>query len=224
MKYYLPKGLTYELISEDYPIESLLTLKQSLSAAIQSEQDWSLLDESIAAGPTIRWVEYSHGNVGGGKIWALATIQALHPGKPSPFEQALNAMCQDGCIFYRGSGDSTSLSYIEGNFDSEWKKPHRQALVVLAGGDAVGIPVWFELTDPTEVCPFSTEGETWETWGTFEESHKPIKKGSKWYRSNLVGATGDPLSASAWTMLYLGSQLTVISEEDFRNIPNDELP
>lgn len=202
-KYYLPKGLTYNLIAPDYPAEALEPLKAALQQAISFEPDWA---PGQAAGPVIRWFEYSHGNVGAGKAWALTQAQALAPGKPSPFFEALDNAIQDGAVLVRGGGEPTSLAYIDGAIDAEWQEPSRQALVVLAGGDVEGVPVWLVIDDIEAECPFSTDDpkETWETWGTFGDSHVPQQHGDKWYRSSCVGAQGNPMKASEWIAIYNG--------------------
>lgn len=79
----------------------------------------------------------------------------------------------------------------------------------ISAGDIEGLPVWFELTDIETPCPFAPapveneEPETWETWGTYGDSHKPVKLGTKWYRSNAVGASGALLNASEWVNMGL---------------------
>ena len=74
------------------------------------------------------------------------------------------------------------------------------ALIVAFGGDVEGLPVFFEIDDVEAECPFSTANpkETWKTWGTFGESHKPTNIGEKWYRSSDVGASGQKMDASQW--------------------------
>lgn len=207
MKYYLPKGLTYNLISPDYPAEALANLKGVIQMGISGEPDWGV--DSVA-GPLIRWFEYSHGNVGAGKAWALEQAGKLGPGRPSPFFEALDNALQDGATLVRGSGESTSLAYVEGNIDDEWKEPSRMLLVVLAGGDVEGCNVFFELDDLSSEVPESFPERTyletvhtWETWGVHGESHKPIEINGKYYRTSCVGASGEPLKASYWVSYYM---------------------
>jgi hypothetical protein len=81
------------------------------------------------------------------------------------------------------------------------------ALVTAVGGDVEGLPVFFELsTDPaTTLCPFSSTGEMWSTWGTFGASHVPQQIGTKWYRSSAVGASGALMYASLWATVSPGN-------------------
>lgn len=220
MKYYLPKGLTYNLISPDYPVADLAELKAAIQLGISMEQDWGV---DTVAGPLTRWFEYSHGNIGGGKAWALEQAAKLGPGRPSPFFEALDNALQDGATLVRGSGNSTSLAYVEGQIDAEWKEPSRILLVLLAGGNVEGCEVFFELDDLDVPVPESfpgAEDETWETWGVAGESHKPVKIGDKWYRSSLYGQPGDPMSADKFvSLIYPGqSGIKVISIQDFVKI------
>lgn len=214
MKYYLPKALLYNLISPDYPAAALANLKAALLSGIASEADWG---PNQVAGPIIRWTEYSHGNIGAGKAWATTQIEQLGPGKPSPFFEAMDNASQDGCVLVRGSGDSTSLGYIEGQMDIEWQEPSRQVLVVLAGGDVVGVPVWFEFNDPDAICPLGDGVETWRQWKQGAANSEPSLKGEKWYRSSCDYSSstnsGEPLSASQWVPKYLTGEVTVISAQ-----------
>ncbi len=94
------------------------------------------------------------------------------------------------------------------------------SLIVALGGDVIDLPVFFELTtDPeTTDCPFSTTSppEKWSTWGTFGESHKPVKLGNKWYRSNNVGASGQPMAASQWIPVTRNYTLTLPEYQDIQ--------
>lgn len=95
------------------------------------------------------------------------------------------------------------------------------SLIVMFGGDIEGLPVFFELNDITAKCPFSPAGpeqETWETWGTYEDSHKPVKYGEKWYRTNNVGESGAALDASSWVPLKAVNQLSVITKKEYEAI------
>lgn len=95
-------------------------------------------------------------------------------------------------------------------------------LVVAIGGDVEGLPFWFELADIAVECPLSTTTpkETWEVWGTVGESHKPVKYGTKWYRSNAVGMSGAMLNASQVTAI----RQLVISQERFLAIQKENTP
>lgn len=220
-RYYLPKALTYNLISPDYPAEALATLKAALIGGINAESDWS---DTEAAGPLIRWFEYSHGNVGAGKAWALTQANALKPGKPSPFFEALDNATQDGAQLVRGLGASTDLAYVDGNIDPEWQEPGRQALVVLAGGDVHGVTVWFEFDDPTAICPLGNGTEHWDEWMEGSANSEPVQVGEKWYRSsNNYDNGGIPLTASQWVMYYLGGGV-VLSTAAYLAIVGENQP
>jgi len=108
-------------------------------------------------------------------------------------------------------------------------------LLLSKGADVLGYPVFFEIDDVTALCPFSpddavdAEGdpipqETWETWGVVGESHKPRLIDGKWYRSNNVGASGEPLDASKWAS-WIGSPpagITVLSVDDYKALADSQ--
>jgi hypothetical protein len=82
--------------------------------------------------------------------------------------------------------------------NTAYLSPEYAEVIIAFGGDIEGMPVFFELDDITQPCPFSDSNETWETWGVFGESHKPVQLGDKWYRSSNVGESGTVLLASQW--------------------------
>ncbi len=201
MKYTLPRGLSYNLIDPTYPAIKLAKLNALLQAAVSSEPDWG---QNQAAGPTIRWLEYSHGNVGAGKAWALSQLP-LVPGKPSPFFEALDNASQDGAELIRGSGNSESMAYLIGDMDEEWSLATRQMLVVAALGDIEDLTMYFEISDVQQEVPENFPDRmngnnihTWETWGGVEFGHGPVEIDNKWYRTSNVGQSGTPLKASIW--------------------------
>lgn len=91
------------------------------------------------------------------------------------------------------------------------------SLIVMFGGDIEGLPVWFEFDDPDSDCPFSTETpkESWNEWGVFGDSHKPVELGSKWYRSSAVGQSGQLLDASVWVPLRAAGGLVVKTKAEY---------
>lgn len=91
-------------------------------------------------------------------------------------------------------------------------------------GDVEGLPVWFELSDPTAICPLGDGVETWNEWGIFGDSHKPTQYGDKWYRSNAVGQSGQLLDASAWTTLRAAGALTVKTKAEYLAIVAENAP
>jgi hypothetical protein len=102
------------------------------------------------------------------------------------------------------------------------------------GGEVEGYKVFFSIDDITRICPFSPAGqtdpdgnpiprETWETWGTAGTRHAPVLIDGTYYRSNSVGASGEPLAASEW---YTGWDtpppgLGIISVSEFQQIVDD---
>lgn len=93
--------------------------------------------------------------------------------------------------------------------------PDYCSVICAFGGDVEALPVWFEIDGLETVCPFGDGEETWEAWGTFEESHKPVQIGDKWYRSNAVGTSGQLLDASTWVPLRSAGQLVVKTKAEF---------
>lgn len=231
MKYILPKALTYNLISPDYPASALDNLNAALLAGMNAEQDWGV---GQAAGPLIRWFEYSHGNVGGGKAWALSQLP-LVPGRPSPFFEALDNSTQDGAVLVRGSGVSGSMAYAEGQVDAEWREPSRMILVVLAGGDVEDVCVYFQIDDPNADVPVTLPNRTyqdannqtiaykWNEWGVVGESHKPKQVGEHWYKPSTMYQSGVPLKATDW-IAYAMAGGVVISEKAYNKVVADNAP
>ena len=105
------------------------------------------------------------------------------------------------------------------------------------GIEIEGYEVWFELSDITLPCPFADQNpvdddgnpvpiKTWEQWGTGPNNgHAPVEISGKWYRSNLRGASGEPLKASLWAQ-YITTPadgiVQVMSVEDFVAIPRPD--
>lgn len=215
MKYFLPKALSYNLISPDYPPAALDQLSSLLGAIMSAEPDWA---PGQAAGPVIRWFEYSHGNVGAGQAWALSMLP-LVPGRPSPFYEALDNANQDGVTLTRGTGGPTSLAVVEGEVDAEWQEPGRQLLVTVAGGYTEGATVYFPLADLDAEVPASfpnrmkqtgtiespsEEPYTWLEWGIAANgSHAPVLIDGVYYRSSCYGESGEPLLSTHWVPYLL---------------------
>lgn len=68
--------------------------------------------------------------------------------------------------------------------------------ILAVGGDIEGFPLFIRLTDINAICPFGDGVETWATWGTVGESHKPVQYGTFWYRSTAVGVQGTLMNVS----------------------------
>lgn len=157
---------------------------------------------------------------------AAATINAVHTalgipgtsfvaGDRSPYADKMLDLASGGASWTRPSGGGLAPC---GPFDNlDFLTIPFQVLIASCGGDVEGFPVWFVIDDIAAVCPFGDGKETWGTWGTFGESHKPAQFGDKWYRSNNVGQSGAKMHASEW-VAKLASGLQVITEDEFKVI------
>jgi hypothetical protein len=157
---------------------------------------------------------------------AAATINAVHTaiglsptnlqaGSANPYILRLNDFDMGGAYFTRDKEPGQSVCGPIYNFG--YLSIQDIQLLVAFGGQVEGFPVWFELDDIDTPCPFSDDDETWETWGVFGESHKPVQHGAKWYRSSAVGASGELLYASVFLtagvpILSLSQYQAVVSE------------
>lgn len=73
-------------------------------------------------------------------------------------------------------------------------------MLVAAGCDVLGYPVFFEFNDPEDICPLF---ETPVKWGeAFGELHRPFPAGGRWFQKNELTNheenDGEPLPASKW--------------------------
>lgn len=146
-------------------------------------------------------------------------------GLPNPFVLSLNDFDMGGAAFLR-TAEMTGLASC-GPIENFNHMPLAYvSLIVGVSGDVQGLPVWFEIDDPAALCPFAPDDlvdedgnpipqETWETWGTHAESHKPVQHGAKWYRSSAVGYSGELLKASDWVALYASGAITVKSKAEY---------
>lgn len=163
---------------------------------------------------------------------AVTVVNGVHAaiGKPSvtvdslnPYYFVLNDLDMGGAPFTRDAtpgmavcGPIANLSYMPLSY---------VALICAFGGDVEGLPVFFEIADIKADCPFSTTTpkETWETWGTFGESHKPRKIGAKWYRSSDVGESGQKMLASQWVG-YMQAGGTVLTVTQYQALQPEGIP
>ena len=160
---------------------------------------------------------------------AVAIVNAVHAliGRPSvtvdslnPYYFVLNDLDMGGAPFTRDAipgmavcGPIANLAYMPLSY---------VALIVAFGGDVEGLPVFFEIDDVKAICPFDPDAkETWETWGTFGESHKPTKIGEKWHRSSDVGANGQKMDASQWVG-YMQSGGVVLTQAQYAALDRGE--
>ena len=135
-------------------------------------------------------------------------------GSNNPLILKLNDLSMGGAPFIRGSeiaicGPINNIEFIPLNYI---------LLIVAVGGDILDMPIFFEIV-PTDICPFSDNNETWETWGIFGDSHKPVQLGPKWYRSSAVGQSGELLKASEWAFKI--DPAKVITIKDYRKLINE---
>lgn len=173
---------------------------------------------------------------------AANLINAVHAqiGRPSvttadqnPYVMALNDLDMGGAPFTRDAepglavcGPIANLSYLPLDY---------VALIVAFGGEVEGLPVFFRLDDLTEEVPATfpnlmyTTGpindqvmhvHTWETWGVFGESHKPVEIDGVWYRPSTYGAAGTHLLASEW----VGAGLDVLTVAQYQAIQAANAP
>lgn len=131
----------------------------------------------------------------------------------------LTLVCVSRGLFVQDSPGVDTVS-ISGIRDTNLVSIPIVQLLLSKGADVLGYPVFFEITDINSVCPFSDSEETWETWGVFGESHKPIQLGDKWYRSNAVGESGELMAASE----FMIEGLTIISVNDYQIIQSENQP
>ena len=146
---------------------------------------------------------------------AVGLPTGFSAGDTNPHYLDLNDLDMGGAPFTRDArpgmaacGPIENLGYLPLDY---------VALIVAFGGNVEGLPVWFELTSVSAICPLGDGVETWQTWGTFGESHKPVQLGTKWYRSSAVGESGALLSASEWMSI---SQI-VITRTEFLAIQSE---
>lgn len=133
-------------------------------------------------------------------------------GGQNPYILLLNDLDMGGAPFTRGRGSELAVcGPIE---NQSFLTVQYVTLLTAFNGNVEGLPVWFEIDDIAAVCPFGDGEETWETWGTFGESHVPVQIGSKWYRSNCVGQSGTKLYASDWVPQYMQG-LTVLTADEY---------
>lgn len=140
-------------------------------------------------------------------VHTALSLPLVTAGQLNPYYFDLNDLDMGGAPFTRDAepglavcGPIANLSYLPIEYVRlicAFGSVSAQVLGISAG-DIEGLPVWFEISDVKAVCPLGNGTETWETWGTFGESHKPVKLGTKWYRSSAVGESGALLNASAW--------------------------
>jgi hypothetical protein len=152
---------------------------------------------------------------------AAATINAVHTaigipltnlqaGSTNPYILRLNDFDMGGAYFSRDK--EPGMSCCGPVFNFSYLSLQDISLLMAFGGEVEGFPVFFEIDDITDPCPFSDDDETWETWGTFGQSHLPVQVGDKWYRSSAVGESGELMLASQW----VNSGLTILTVAEYQ--------
>lgn len=209
--YQLPVGLTDEMIWPDYPVEALATINAGMAAGLAAEP-------KDGGGPITRFIGYKLlGKPRATRDEAQAMLP-LGPGDPSPFFDPVDDISRDpNASVVRTYTSPTELVTAGPNDRPDWATPARLALLAMAGGraywlnEADGLPVYFTGFALDDVCPFGDGEETWETWGVFGESHKPVEINGQWYRSSAVGQSGANLEIAEWLPFYFagGTVLTV---------------
>jgi hypothetical protein len=235
--YTIPKAFTEEQISADFT-GSIQLLNQIICGSLVQEPD------AIGPnrGPLTRWVGYYFGKPRMTKTEAMTElgveapnyIANLEAGDPNPFFGFIDSLNQSGNDIIR-EGD---FAYMTPNNDDDlyWINFQRLLLLIATGGDLKGYPMFFEIDDITTPCPFAPDDlvdendeilpqETWETWGTYGESHKPRQVGDKWYRSNSVGFSGERMPASQWVNWYVSPPLGVriITVDEYKTILDSQV-
>lgn len=88
---------------------------------------------------------------------------------------------------------------LRGITDRELLNLDTVRMLVAAGADVLGYPVWFVFDDPNDECPLFP-GKPWgEAFGV---NHRPVPFNGRWIQANnvtnLVENDGEPLPASVW--------------------------
>lgn len=143
-------------------------------------------------------------------------------GGQNPYILLLNDFDMGGAPFSRGRG--AELAWLGPVDNQSFLTLDQISLIIMFGGEVEGLPVWFRFDDPTAVCPFSDSDETWETWGVFSESHKPVQIDDHWYRSSAVGQSGQLLDASQWVPLRNAGAVTVLTMHEYQAVQASEGP
>lgn len=228
-RYEVITGLIDEMVDPTLPKADnqsgpLYWLNAWLSSGLAIEPD---PEDPTERGPVTRWIGYAFGNPRMTKTEALA-ILPIQPGDPNPFFQVIDSIKREGANVVVGPTPA-SMAYAEPVIRDTWKTPQYAAALVLTGGDAIDLPVYFEFDDPDADCPLQP-GTTWRNWKQGEANDQPNQYGEKWYRSNddyaRLTFSGKPINASAWVPAYMAGQLTVLSGAEMAAIrkANETLP
>lgn len=235
-KFIMITGLIDEMVSSLLPPYGqggpLDGLNAWMLSALNSEPESP--EFTYERGPVTRWVGTYFGNPRMSRAEAIATMP-IQPGDPNPFFQIIDAATRESADYIKATDNMLSLVEVGPITREIWLIPEYGLAIYLTGGDVINMPVFFEIDNITDLCPFSfekieldenleeiiTPQETWETWGTHGDSHKPQKIGEKWYRSSNVGSSGSILKASEWAPLMLNGSINPISVKKYKEILNN---
>lgn len=220
-RYEVITGLIDEMVDPALPKADdqqgpLYWLNVWLSAGLALEPDPI---DPVERGPITRWIGYTFGNPRISKTEALAMLP-IQPGDPNPFFQVIDAVKREGATVVVGP-TPTSMAYAEPVTRDAWRTPQYAAALVLTGGDAIDLEVWFEIDSPDDDCPLQP-GTPWSEWGqggANDELSRPV--GEKYYRTNAdYGSpnSGKKIPASQWVPLYMQGQLKVLSKAEYQAV------
>lgn len=222
-RYEVITGLIDEMVDPSLPkaeVENtpLYWLNQWLSAGIALEPD---TDDLTLRGPITRWVGLVFGKPRMTKTEALEVLaDPIQPGDPNPFFQVIDSVSREGGTVAPGA-TPFAMAYAEPVTRELWKTPQYAAALVLTGGDAIDLEVWFEIDSPDDDCPLQP-GTPWSEWGqggANDELANPV--GEKYYRTNAdYGSpnSGKKIPASQWVPLYMQGQLKVLSKAEYQAV------
>jgi hypothetical protein len=220
-KFLIPSGLLDEMISTKLSPTFLSGLNTWVQAALMQEPASPTTPNE--RGQLTRWLGYAFGNPRITRDAALALLP-LQPGEPNPYFTILDAISRESGDYVTPDENAETLATVGPVTRLIWQLPVYGVAIVMGRGDVIDMPVWFEIDSPSLTCPFSTTGEIWNDWGTYGESHKPQQFGTKWYRSNAVGASGELMRASQWVPYVLQGLIKPISLEAFLEIQRVNSP
>jgi hypothetical protein len=228
--FYAITGLVDELIDPTLPkadvpgspLSSTTGLNAWLAGALAAESD----DPDLTLrGPVTRWFGYAFGEPRMTKADAIALLP-LQPGDPNPLFQICDAIAREGGDVSVGSGpfEIASIGKVQ---RAEWLEAAYGQVLVMTGGDAEDLVVYFEIDDLTDEVPATFPNRTytelsdpedpesgvevihtWATWGQNSGGSEWLyERNGKHYRSSNnrlhSGNPGKPINASAWVMASL---------------------
>lgn len=219
-KYIVLTGLADEMIDPTLPPSSdptgpLYGLNGWLQAGIAAEPDDATIAGDLSKrGPITRWLGYAFGQP---RIThtAASALLPLEPGDPNPFFQIIDAISREQGEVRLGT-TPTSPASAEPVTRDIWKTPEYAMALVLTGGDAINLPVFFGVTDTAATCPFDAS----KTWAEYYAAYTPKVSGGIPYYENLYAGAGY-IPASVWFGAYYSGAMTVISKQAYIDLVDD---